>query len=217
LKDYEDNLYISDTYGYAIPALDSYWFSRGGFSMQPNLLDGPLPYLYRDEIKHYLRAFFGGVASSLYPDIAMCNEHCLPELGIPFGDHFKSSDEAQVTYWLRLMFVREQGQELYLGQALPRYWLKDGQKVSITQAATHFGPLDFAVESHAASGEMRATVVPPQRNRPEKIYVRLRHPEAKRMQSATVNGATWTEFDAEKEWMVLPGSVTGRQEIVVRY
>jgi len=217
LQDYEDNLYISDTYGYSIPALDSFWFSRGGFSMQSNLLDGPLPYLYRDEIKHYLRAFFNGVASALYPDIAMCNEHCLPELGYPAGDHFKSSDEAQVTYWLRLMFVREQGRELYLGQALPRYWLKEGQTVSIVRAASHFGPLDFAVESHAANGEIRATVVPPERNRPEKIYVRLRHPEAKRLQSVTVNGAAWTEFDAEKEWVVLPGSVQGRQEIVGRY
>ena len=45
LKDYEDNLYISDRYGYSIPAFDEFWFSRGGFSMQANLLDGPLPYL----------------------------------------------------------------------------------------------------------------------------------------------------------------------------
>ena len=58
LKDFEDNLYISDTYGYAIPAFDIFWFSRGGFSMQANLLGGPLPYLYRDEIKHYLRGVF---------------------------------------------------------------------------------------------------------------------------------------------------------------
>ena len=49
----------------------------------------------------------------------MCNEHSLPELGYPAGDHFKTSDEAQSTYWLRLMFVHEQGDDLYLGQAIP--------------------------------------------------------------------------------------------------
>ena len=49
----------------------------------------------------------------------MCNEHSLPELGYPAGDHFKTSDEAQSTYWLRLMFVHEQGSDLYLGQAHP--------------------------------------------------------------------------------------------------
>ena len=61
LKDYEDNLYISDRYGYSIPSYDAFWFSRGGFSMQANLLDGPLPYLWRDDVKHYLRAYFNGL------------------------------------------------------------------------------------------------------------------------------------------------------------
>ncbi len=89
LKDYEDNLYISDGYGYSIPVFDRFWFSRGGFSMQANLLDGPIPYLYRDEIKHYLRAYFNGFASAFYPEIRMCNEHSNPELGYPAGDHFK--------------------------------------------------------------------------------------------------------------------------------
>ncbi|HPY51666.1 MAG TPA: hypothetical protein PLO68_17490, partial [Sedimentisphaerales bacterium] len=73
--------------------------------------------------RHFLRAYFNGFASAFYPEIRMCNEHSLPELGYPRGDHFKSSDEAQSTYWLRLMFVREAGPNLYLGQAIPRYWL----------------------------------------------------------------------------------------------
>jgi hypothetical protein len=221
LEDYEDNLYISDAYGYSIPAFDKFWFSRGGFSMQANLLDGPLPYLWRDEIKHYLRAFFNGFASAYYPDICMCNEHCLPELGVPAGDHFKSSDEAQVAYWLRLMFVREDlsapGGALLLGQALPRYWLADGQRIGIERAATYFGPLSFEVKSNAAKGEIRARVTPPTRNRPARIYVRLRHPDAQRMQAVTVNGAAWAEFDAAKEWVILPGTVEGAQEIAVRY
>ncbi|UCD29479.1 MAG: hypothetical protein JSV03_03075, partial [Planctomycetota bacterium] len=54
MQDFEDNLYIVAPYGYAIPVFDDFWFTRGGFSMQANLLDGPLPYLYRDEIKHYV-------------------------------------------------------------------------------------------------------------------------------------------------------------------
>ena len=217
LQDYEDNLYISDTYGYSIPAFESFWFSRGGFSMQANLLDGPLPYLYRDDIKHYLRAFFNGFASAFYPETRMCNEHCLPELGYPAGDHFKTSDEAQLTYWLRLMFVREAGRDLYLGQALPRYWLADGRTVGITQAATRFGPLSFTIESHAASDEIRTTLTPPERNRPDRIYVRLRHPGARPLQSVTVNGREWRDFDAAKEWLVLPGDVIGPQQISARY
>jgi hypothetical protein len=217
LQDYEDNLYISDRYGYAIPTFDAFWFSRGGFSMQSNLLDGPLPYLWRDEIKHYLRAYFNSFASAFYPEVRMCNEHCLPELGYPRGDHFKTSDEAQSTYWLRLMFVNEQGRDLYLGQAIPRYWLADGHKIGIQQAATHFGPMSLQYDSQAAQGTIKVTFDPPVRNRPEAIYLRIRHPQAKLLQSVLVNGQAYDKFDPQKEWIILPGTLPGRQEIVARY
>jgi hypothetical protein len=226
LKDFEDNLYISDRYGYSIPAFDMFWFSRGGFSMQSNLLDGPLPYLWRDDIKHYLRAYFNGFASAFYPEIRMCNEHCLPELGYPRGDHFKSSDEAQSTYWLRLMFVNERGSDLYLGQAIPRYWLVNGNKIGIQRAATHFGPMSVQYDSRAAEGTIKVVLDPPARNhvtpdfdpgQPKAVYLRIRHPQAKLLQSVLLNGQPYDKLDREKEWLILPGTLKGRQEILARY
>ncbi len=217
LQDYEDNLYISDRYGYSIPAFDNFWFSRGGFSMQSQLLDGPLPYLWRDEIKHYLRAYFNGFASAFYPEIRMCNEHCLPELGYPRGDHFKSSDEAQSTYWLRLMFVNEQGSDLYLGQALPRYWLANGNQIGIQRAATHFGPMSLRYDSQEAQGTIKVVLDPPTRNQPRTIYLRLRHAQAKPLKSVVLNGEAYDKLDRDKEWIVLPGTRQGRQEIVAHY
>jgi hypothetical protein len=217
LKDYEDNLYISDQYGYSIPVFDQFWYSRGGFSMQANLLDGPLPYLQRDEVRHYVRAMLNGFASAFYPEIRMCNEHSNPELGYPAGDHFKSSDEAQVTYWLRLMFVHERGDELILGQALPRYWLADGKTVAIQRAASYFGPLSLEIDSHAGQGQITSVLVPPDRNPPKRIYLRLRHPDGKAIQSVTLNGSKYEQFDAGKEWVILPGTLQGKQEIVARY
>ena len=218
LEDYEDNLYISDRYGYAIPTFDRFWFSRGGFSMQSNLLDGPLPYLWRDEIKHFLRAYFNGFASAFYPEIRMCNEHCLPELGYPAGDHFKTSDEAQSTYWLRLMFVNDQmPPDLYLGQAIPRYWLSKGYKVGIERAPSRFGVLSFALESDAGNDKIRATIDPPTRNSPNNIFIRFRHPKERPIKSVTVNGQPHDRFDPKKEWVILPGTVKGRQQIEVTY
>jgi hypothetical protein len=211
LEDYEDNLYISDRYGYSIPAFDRFWFSRGGFSMQANLLGGPLPYLYRDEIQHFLRAYFNSLSSAFYPDIRMCNEHSLPELGYPAGDHFKSSDEAQSTYWLRLMFVNEMGEDLYLGQAIPRTWLEDGRTVGIERGPSHFGELSFRIESKVSEGSMKATLRPPARNPPRRMYVRFRHPESKNLKSVTVDGKEHKDFDAAKEWVVLPGNL-GREK-----
>jgi hypothetical protein len=218
LKDYEDNLYISDQYGYSIPTFEQFWFSRGGFSMQANLLDGPLPYLYRDDIKHYLRAFFNGFASGFYPETKMLNEHSKPELGYPAGDHFKTSDEAQVACWLRLMFVREAGDDLYLGQAIPRYWLRGGKEIGIQNAATHFGPLSLAYQPSAGSeGTVVVKFDPPRRNPPKTIYVRVRHPEEKPIKSVTVNGKPYERFDVRKEWVVLPGDLSEQQTIKVAY
>ena len=37
--------------------------------MRANLLGGPVVYLERDEIKHYLRAVFNGFASAFYPEV----------------------------------------------------------------------------------------------------------------------------------------------------
>jgi len=218
LEDYEDNLYISERYGYAIPSFDRFWFSRGGFSMQANLLDGPLPYLWRDEVKHFLRAYFNGFASAFYPEIRMCNEHSLPELGYPAGDQFKTSDEAQSTYWLRLMFVNDQmGQDLYLGQAIPRYWLSTGNKVGIERAPSHFGVLSFDLETDASGDKIKAVVDPPTRNSPKNIFVRIRHPKERQIRSVTVNGQPYERFDAKKEWVVLPGTVKGKQQIEASY
>jgi hypothetical protein len=218
LKDYEDNLYISDQYGYSIPAFEQFWFSRGGFSMQANLLDGPLPYLYRDEVKHYLRAFFNGFASGFYPEIKMLNEHSKPELGYPAGDHFKTSDEAQVTRWLRLMFVREAGDKLYLGQAIPRYWFEDGKEIGIENAASYFGPMSVFYKSAVQrEGRIVVELDPPQRNPPKTIYLRLRRPDAKPIKSVVINGKPFDKIDVQKEWIVLPGNLKSHQSIVVSY
>lgn len=216
MEDYEDNLYISDQYGYAIPTFDRFWFSRGGFSMQSNLLDGPLPYLWRDEVKHFLRAYFNGFTSAFYPEIRMCNEHCLPELGYPAGDHFKSSDEAQSTYWLRLMFVNDQmPPDLVLGQAIPRYWLAQGNKIGIERAPSRFGELSFTLESEG--DKIKAILDPPTRNSPSHILVRIRHPQEKPIKGVTINGQPYEKFDARKEWVILPGAVKDRQQIEVSY
>ena len=185
--------------------------------MQANLLDGPLPYLWRDDIKHYIRTYFNSFASAFYPEIRMCNEHSLPELGYPRGDHFKSSDEAQSTYWLRLMFVNEQADNLYLGQAVPRYWLTDGNRIGITRAASFFGQLSLRYESNAARGKIRVILDPPQRNKPETIFVRIRHPQSKPIKNVLLNGLQYKNFDSSKEWIILKGEIENRQEIIAEY
>lgn len=118
LKDYEDNRYLSNQYGYALDDFDAEWFGRGGMSMQACLLQGVEPYLYRDDVKQALRAIFNAEAVSLFPDVRMNTEHALPAMGDWRGDHYKSSDEANAAGWLRYLFVREEDDTLLIGKAV---------------------------------------------------------------------------------------------------
>ena len=215
MKDYEDNRYISDEFGYQTPFFDRDWFSIGGFSQQPSLLCSPTPYLMRDDIKHYLRSYFNAFAAGYFPERAMLTEHPLPKLGDFFGDHFKTSDEAMNTSWLRWMFVWDEDKDLHLGKAIPRYWLADGQQISIERAQTHFGQMSMSMKSRAAKGSIEMTIDPPTRRPPGAVYARFRHPEGKGMNRVTVNGKAWDRFDAAKEWVVLPP--LAKKTVVVAY
>ena len=81
LKDYEDNRYLSNQYGYMLDDFDKYWFGRGGMSMQACLLLDVEPYLYRDDVKQALRALFNAKAVNYFPDVRMNTEHALPDMG----------------------------------------------------------------------------------------------------------------------------------------
>jgi hypothetical protein len=115
------------------------------------------------------------------------------------------------------MFVHEYRGDLYLGRATPRYWLADGNTIGIERAATHYGPLTFKIESHAAEGTIKATLSALQRNRPNRIFVRLRHPQEKPIQKVILNGQPYDQFDAGKEWIILPGDIKGDIELTAQY
>jgi hypothetical protein len=205
IKDFEDNLYISKQYGYNITGdeFERYWFNRGGISMQANLLCNPIPYLLRDEPGHFLRAYFNAFAVSYFPDTRMMTEHALPNIGDWRGDHYKSSDEANSTYWLRMMFVQERGDELWVGAAVPRYWLADGKQCGIAKARTYFGPMSVWFESYADKGRIEMLLNPPRRNPPKRILARFRHPDGRRITRCQVNGKAYKRFDAKKGVVVL--------------
>ncbi|HOX36797.1 MAG TPA: hypothetical protein PL033_02310 [Candidatus Brocadiia bacterium] len=204
LKDFEDNRYLSERFGYSFPDFERWWFDRGGFSMQPNLHWFCEPYLMRDQPEHFLRAFFNGLASALRQDTAMLVEHPLPELHEVWGDHFKTSDEAQATHWMRLMFVQESGNDLYIGRGIPRYWMRDGRRAAMSDVVTYFGPMSIVYQSMTDSGRIRAELKPPLRNPPERVIVRFRHPDKSPLKRVTVGGVECAGLDPSKEWVALP-------------
>lgn len=204
LKDFEDNRYLDAPYNYPLEDFGRQWFSCGGFSMQPNLLYFPPPYLLRDQVEHFLRAFFNGFAACWRPEIRAMTEHPLPTLSDWAGDHFKSSDEAMVAWWLRLMFVQEVGEDCYVGRGLPRAWFRDGETAALRRTVTYFGECSVEYQSQLRQGRLVAHLDPPRRRPPAHIFVRFRHPDRTPFREVRVAGKVWGKVDPDKEWVILP-------------
>jgi len=211
LEDYEDNLYLSKQYGYTVDDFDRHWFGRGGMSMQACLLLGVEPYLYRDEPKNALRTLFNAQAVSYFPDVRMNTEHA-PDFDDWRGDHFKSSDESNCAGWLRYLFVREEGDSLLLGQAVPRDWLRPGRRCGVERTSTWFGPA--SVLFIGGDDEITAELQGPTRNPPRAIRLRFREPHERPIAAMTVDGRPWKQFRGE--WVELPGDL-GSARVVARF
>jgi hypothetical protein len=128
------------------------------------------------------------------------------------GDHFKSSDESNCCGWLRYLFVREEGDALLVGQAVPREWLRPGQRCGLERTATYFGNAGVLYEG--GENQITATLDGPTRNPPKQIRLRFREPNERPLASVRVNGKSWKRFKGE--WVDLPGDIA-QATIEARY
>ena len=116
------------------------------------------------------------------------------------------------------MLVQESGDgTLLLAQATPRRWLEDGKEIKVENAPTFFGKVSLTIRSDASSGRIIGQIESPQRNRPAAIVLRLRHPDEKSIQSVTVNGQNWKDFDAEKESIRIENPKDRSYEVIASY
>ena len=149
LDDYQDNLYIKPPYGYLIPDLETNWFSRGGFSIQPLLLAGLMPYLHRDEPEIYVWMFFNAWCSCYREEIDAMTEHPNPTLGYSNTAQFKPSDQANAVMWLRYMYVFTDRDLLHFGRALPRQWFEEGNVLEAAGCADPFREMLHRIPLHS--------------------------------------------------------------------
>lgn len=184
--------------------------------MQPNLYGFQIPYLLRDEVKHFLRAFFNSFAVAFYPDTRMLTEHPAPTMADWSGDHYKTSDEAIFCYCLRLTLVYENKENLLLMPVVPRRWLEDGKQIEVEDAVTYFGLLSFKVQSNVCNGFIKMDLTPPTEKPPKSVSVRFRHPEGLKIRRVQVNGKDWNNFDTEKELVKL-GHIEKPVQVAVHY
>jgi len=198
LNDHEDNLYLHG------------W----GMANEPVYNPQATAYLLRDDPKAAIRAFYSYVACAFSHSALEPVEHRWT-----WGQYFgpPSTDGAWFELY-RIMLIREldDGSLLLLG-ATPRKWLADGRQIVIERAPTYYGDISLTADSHAGAGSLTASIETPQRASTKRLIVRLRHPEAKRIQSVTVNGRNWTGFDVQKEWVVIDKPVETKYVIEARY
>jgi hypothetical protein len=79
-------------------------------------------------------------------------------------------------------------------------------KISVRNAPTNFGKVSYTIRSGVSSGHIDADIEPPKERPPQKIVIRLRHPEGKPMRSVTVQGKPHKDFDPAKETVTLAPS-----------
>jgi hypothetical protein len=203
LDDWEDNLTVSSSFGLNVHGwvADQDWFSRGGMVFQANLQNPVLAYLRRQEIPAALRNFYNDFVACLYPEVNVFTEefHMWRSASGPF---YKVPDEARFVTRLRDLLVHEEGTGLWLAAGAPRRWLEAGQKISLRQMPTTFGPVDLELE--ARENEIVCQVRLPSRDPPTGAWLVLRAPEGKALAAVELDGKPWLDFDPQKEAIRLP-------------
>jgi hypothetical protein len=198
LNDHEDNLYLHG------------W----GMANEPVYNQQATAYLLRDDAKAAIRAFYSMTACAFSHSVFEPVEHRWT-----WGQYFgpPSTDGAWFELY-RQMLIRELDDDtLLLLPATPRKWLDDGQKIEVERAPTYFGKISLAVQSHSADGKLLAEMDLPDRVRPKAVLLRLRHPQNRKLQTVTLNGRNWTDFDVEKEWIRIPHPEPRHYSVIAGY
>jgi len=198
LNDHEDNLF----------------FRGWGMANEPVYNQQATAYLLRDEVKPAIRAFYSMMACAFSHSVFEPVEH---RWG--WGQYFgpPSTDGAWFELYRHMLIHERDDDTLLLLQATPRRWLEDGKRIEVERAPTYFGPLSMIIDSHAGTGEIRASIALSARRRPGALLVRLRHPHGMAIKSVSVNGQNWMDFDAKREWVRIEKPNRDNYEIVTRF
>jgi hypothetical protein len=150
--------------------------------------------LQRDEVRRVILGLYTslayGMSRETYAGVEIT--HLRTGKNEPTLPHLYSG--TQQLLLLRNMLIREDGKELRLGQAIPRPWLEGGKEVRVENAPTLFGPASYSIRSFDGARRMTIELEPPSQRPPERILVRLRHPERRPISQVTINGARSHDF-----------------------
>jgi hypothetical protein len=171
--------------------------------------------LLQDDVPNFLRFWMNSYALMVFGDGKMSEWGAWGH----YSAQCEHPDNGTAGWFLenfRNLLVMEEGQSLWIARGTPRPWLESGKSISVSNAPTHFGTVAYEIVSQVDEGKITATVEMPSRTPPQAVMLRFRHPQAKPIQSVTLNGQDWPEFNRDKEVIRLTG-VQGKATITASY
>lgn len=170
--------------------------------------------LRRDEPKRAILGLYGSMAYGMSRDTYAAVE-CT---AIRTGENMATlphtySNTVQVRL-LRNMLLRESGDDLQIGFAVPRSWLAPGRRLAVREAPTRFGPASFSMEADADGSSIRVHLDPPPGGVEGAIRVRLRHPDFQDIKAVHVAPQTELTFQQDVIELRRPSR---SMDLVVRY
>jgi hypothetical protein len=153
--------------------------------------------LRRDDVDRALVSFYGMLAQGFTRNTFVCGEGGsitpLDEGGRFLSLPPNSAANAHFLSMLRYLLVQDldvnddgKPDTLRLCFATPKAWLAEGKSFKVERAPTAFGQVSVNFHSHLSEGNLLADLVLPERNAPDKIYLRARLPDGWKAASATV-------------------------------
>ncbi|MBI4878136.1 MAG: hypothetical protein HY812_00540 [Planctomycetes bacterium] len=165
--------------------------------------------LRRDEPRRAILGLYGSLAYGMGRDTFCGVEVTRIRTGenTPTTPHLYSG--TQQLRLLRMMLLREEGDDLLLAPAVPRDWLEPGKTVEVRRAPTRFGRVSFSIACAQDSVTLRLDPA----LRARATVIRLRRPHPRPIAAVAAPGVRFTVRDDAVELRDLAGPV----EIEVRY
>jgi hypothetical protein len=178
--------------------------AQGQFQGEPGVnplygLRYQLALLRRDDRERALVGFYGQLAQGMTRGTYIGGEGSRFVHGDENGRSFylppNSASNAAWLITLRYLLIQDwdldedaKPETLRLLFGVPRSWLDDGKKTTVSKAPTMFGPVSIDAHSRLSDGVVEVHVVPPPRA-PKHVLVRAPLPAGWKVESVEVDGA----------------------------
>jgi len=166
--------------------------SRNVLFSQPYYSPHPYINLMRGHVKAFLSEFYNNFSGLADRETYSFWEHYF------HASPHKLHEETWFLMRCRWMLWLEDGNDLRLLAGIPRAWMEDGKKISYSGVKSYFGTVSLEAESHVAEGKVAVKVRFESNGSkmPERILVRLPHPDETVRAKSTTLGSYCSECES---------------------